>query len=171
LRPSEEVNGQLNAAGLPTIDDGLNAMALLRWPQASYALVQALAPPAAPLSLQVAEQVEIQSKYAGYIARQQAEVERMARLESRRIPTDFDYESIPGLRNEAREQLSYYRPLTLGQASRLSGVTPADVVILMVYLDRGTPAPKVQPVTNERQPGARTEGSTRNASGHREREL
>ncbi len=61
----------------------------------------------------------------------------MARLENRRIPPDFDYQATPGLRNEAREQLIRYRPLTVGQAARLTGVNPADVVIVMAHLDRG----------------------------------
>ena len=137
LRPDQETNAALQAGGLPPIDDGLNAMSLLRRPEGSYALIEKLAPTVEPLPPQVVEQVETEAKYAGYIARQQTEVERMARLEGRRIPAQFDYQSIPGLRNEAREQLQHYRPLTVGQASRLSGVTPADVTILLVHLERG----------------------------------
>lgn len=147
LRPAGEVNAVLAAAGLPPLDDGLNAMALLRRPEAAYALIEALAPPEPRLSPEAAEQVAIEAKYAGYIARQQAEVERIARLEERRIPADFDYQAVPGLRNEAREQLLHYRPLTVGQAMRLSGVTPADVAILMVFLDRGMRLPAAQPAT------------------------
>ena len=124
------------AAGVPAIDDGLNALALLRRPKTSYALIQALTPPGAPLACEVIAQVEIEAKYEGYIARQKLEVERMARMENRRIPPDFDYRIVPGLRNEAREQLTQYRPISIGQAARLSGVTPADAVILMVHLDR-----------------------------------
>ena len=118
-------------------------MALLRRPGASYALIQEVAPPpcrggAARRSRQRwSSRSRSRRKYAGYIARQQAQVAKMARLETRRIPAHFGYEGIPGLRDEAREQLLHYRPLTLGQAARLSGVTPADVVILMVHLDRG----------------------------------
>jgi tRNA uridine 5-carboxymethylaminomethyl modification enzyme len=136
LRPTEETNAALAAAGIAAIDDGANAAALLRRPEGSYALVRDLAPPPEALAPENAEQVEIELKYTGYIARQRIEVERVARLEHRRIPGGFDYAAIPGLRNEAREQLIQYRPLTVGQASRLSGVTPADVMILMVYLDR-----------------------------------
>jgi tRNA uridine 5-carboxymethylaminomethyl modification enzyme len=151
LPPSQEVNAALRARGMPAIDDGVNAMSLLRRPGASYALIQEVAPlpPSVPpvrttggrkeggtLPPEVVEQVEIEGKYAGYIARQQAQVEKMARLEARRIPPQFDYRGTPGLRGEAREQLLHYRPLTLGQAARLSGVTPADIVILMVHLDR-----------------------------------
>ena len=80
--------------------------------------------------------MEVEAKYAGYIERQRTEVARLARLEDRRIPEGFDYCAIPGLRNEAREQLVHYRPLTVGQATRLPGVNPADVVIVMAHLDR-----------------------------------
>ena len=136
LPPSDEVNAALAVAGLPPIDDGVNAIALLRRPGSAYALIEQTAPPKVSLSSKAVQQVMIQAKYAGYIDRQQIEVERIARLENRRIPARFDYVAVPGLRNEAREQLVHYRPLTVGQASRLSGVTPADIAILMVYLDR-----------------------------------
>jgi tRNA uridine 5-carboxymethylaminomethyl modification enzyme len=136
LPPSAEVNELLAAADLAEIQDGANALSLLRRPGASYALIEAAAPPKTALPPAVREQVEINARYAGYISRQQAEVARMARLEDRRLPPNYDYAGLPGLRNEAREQLLYYRPLTLGQAARLSGVTPADVMILMVHLDR-----------------------------------
>jgi len=137
LRPTKEANRALVGAGLPEIDDGLNAMALLRRPHTSYALIQSIAPPHEHLTADVIHQVEIEAKYAGYISRQEMEVERMARMEKRRIPAGLDYHSIPGLRNEAREQLIQYRPVSIGQAARLSGVTPADAVILMAHLDQG----------------------------------
>jgi len=136
LRPTEEVNAALSRAGLPPIEDGLNALALLRRPGTSYALIRDTAPADTPVSPEVARHVEIEARYAGYIARQQAEVARVARLEHRRIPKEFDYQGVPGLRNEAREQLAHYRPLTVGQAARLSGVTPADIAILLVYLEK-----------------------------------
>jgi len=136
LPPSEEVNAALRGAGLPEIDDGLNALSLLRRPEASYALIEQAAPPDAPLPAAAAAEVEIVSKYAGYIERQLAEVERMARLEERRIPPGFDYQATPGLRSEAREQLIRYRPMTVGQAGRLTGVNPADVVIILAHLEK-----------------------------------
>lgn len=144
LRPTEEANASLVAAGLPEIRDGLNALALLRRPNTSYTLIQNIAPPPFSLPLEVVEQVEVEAKYAGYIARQQAQVERMSRLENRRIPASLDYRAIPGLRNEAREQLIRYRPLTIGQAARLSGVNPADVVILLATLDRGDQKKRIE---------------------------
>jgi tRNA uridine 5-carboxymethylaminomethyl modification enzyme len=83
----------------------------------------------------VAQQVEIDQKYAGYISRQQIEVDRQSRLAEKRIPDRFRYESIYQLRAEAREKLSRVRPRNLSQASRISGITPADVALLIVHLD------------------------------------
>jgi tRNA uridine 5-carboxymethylaminomethyl modification enzyme len=139
LPPSPEVNASLARAGLASIDDGVNALSLLRRPETTYQLIAETIPPPATLSEEAAQEVALRAKYAGYIERQQSQVARMARLEGRRIPRSFDYAALSGLRNEAREQLLHYRPLTVGQASRLSGVTPADVAILLVHLDRTQP--------------------------------
>ena len=84
-----------------------------------------------------AEQVEISVKYEGYIQRQAQEVEELRRMEGRKLPPDRDYAAIQGLRLEAREKLAAVRPLDLGQASRIFGVSPADVAALMIYLERG----------------------------------
>ena len=89
------------------------------------------------LSREIARQVEISVKYQGYIDRQNRQVEEMKKLESRPLPPDVDYQSIQGLRLEAREKLAAVRPLDLGQASRISGVSPADIAALMIYLERG----------------------------------
>jgi tRNA uridine 5-carboxymethylaminomethyl modification enzyme len=86
-------------------------------------------------SREVIEQVVLESKYAGYVDRQAAQVERFQRLESKTIPDSFDYRAIPQLRAEAREKLTKIRPASLGQASRVSGIHPADLAILMIYLD------------------------------------
>ena len=83
------------------------------------------------------EQVEIQAKYDGYIARQQAEVERHAALESTRLPPDLDYRSVRGLSIEVQQKLNQHKPETLGQAARISGVTPAAISLLLVHLKRG----------------------------------
>ena len=83
----------------------------------------------------VVEQVNLEAKYSGYIDRQAAEVARFRRLEDRRIPHTFDYTAIPQLRHEAREKLSRVRPASLGQAGRVSGVTPADLAVLLLYLE------------------------------------
>ena len=98
-------------------------------------LVSALAERTRGLSAAAIEQVVLESKYAGYIARQAAQVERFQRLESKAIPTQFDFAAVPQLRAEAREKLSRIRPTSLGQASRISGISPADLAVLLIYLD------------------------------------
>jgi tRNA uridine 5-carboxymethylaminomethyl modification enzyme len=82
----------------------------------------------------VVEQVVLEAKYSGYIDRQAAEVERFRRMEDRRIPAQFDYAAVPQLRQEAREKLTRVRPASVGQASRISGITPADLAVLLFYL-------------------------------------
>jgi tRNA uridine 5-carboxymethylaminomethyl modification enzyme len=142
LRPSDNgVNDRLADAGLPALDDGVNALQFLRRPQVDYALVSSLVPPPEPLAREVAEQVQIEAKYAGYIEKQRIEVARFRRLEDRRIPPNFEYEALTGLRAEAREKLSSVRPATVGQATRLAGVNPADISVLLVHLKRLEPGP------------------------------
>jgi len=136
LRPSSAANKVLEEKGLPPLDDGVNALGFLRRPEVSYRLVAELLPPPAPLSPEVVEQVEIETKYAGYISKQRRQLEQAKRLEGMPIPADFDYERVIGLRTEARERLMCVRPATVGQASRLEGVNPSDVSILLVHLQR-----------------------------------
>ncbi len=81
------------------------------------------------------EQVVLEAKYSGYISRQSNEVERFRKLENRQIPTSFDYAAVPQLRVEAREKLARIRPVNIGQASRVSGITPADLAVLLFYLE------------------------------------
>jgi len=116
---------------------GVNALQFLRRPEVTYRAIEALAPPPRLLTPAEVEQVEIEAKYAGYIARQQRQVERMKRLETWRIPAAFDYDSVIGLRNEARQKLTHFRPATVGQAARIQGVNPADISLLLVHLERG----------------------------------
>jgi tRNA uridine 5-carboxymethylaminomethyl modification enzyme len=116
--------------------DGTETLAeLLRRPEVTY---DSLAGRDRSLPREVTEQVEILLTYAGYITRQQAEIDKLASLEDKRIPETFDYALVPSLRNEARQKLSKIRPATLGQASRISGVSPADISILIVWLKRST---------------------------------
>ena len=136
LAPSEEVNEKLIARGLNPLSDGINALQFLRRPEVTYELIEALVPPRPPLAPEAIEQVTIEAKYAGYIEKQRREVERVKRLEERPIPDEFDYEVPAGLSNEAREKLRRFRPATVGQASRLSGVNPPDISILLVYLEK-----------------------------------
>ena len=98
------------------VDNGINARQFLRRPEVNYQVINALVPPPVPLPESVIEQVSIETKFEGYIAKQLQQVERMRRLESRRIPSQLNYENIPGLRNEAKEKLSHFRPATVGQS-------------------------------------------------------
>ncbi len=133
-------NEAFTRLGLPLLDDGINALQFLRRTESSYALVSQILPPATSLKEDEAEQVEIQAKYAGYIHMQTLQIEKMKSLEDRAIPSDFDYLHLKGLRNEARQKLNHFRPVTLGQASRINGVNPADISVLLVYLERGEKA-------------------------------
>ena len=107
---------------------------LFRRPQLGYAALAPVDTGRPALDPFVAEQVEVELKYEGYLRRQQAAVEEQRRLEGRRLPPDTDYSGIPGLRLEAREKLARVRPGSIGQASRISGVSPADVSVLLVWL-------------------------------------
>jgi tRNA uridine 5-carboxymethylaminomethyl modification enzyme len=133
--PSAATNERLVAQGVAPLSSEMSAEELLRRPELRYAQLQpALDLPA--VAPDVAEQAEIQAKYGGYLAKQQREVERVRRMESRRLPPEFDYAGLRGLRNEARQVLARFRPATLGQASRLAGINPADIAVLLVALER-----------------------------------
>lgn len=135
VKPSE-ANPVLVSYGSNPVDDGVTLEQLLRRPELSYEQVAALDPTGGvELDPEVVEQVEIQTKYAGYIQKQQQVIERQKRLENRLLPDWIDYGKIRGLATEAKEKLAKIRPRTVGQASRVSGVTPADVSILLVYLE------------------------------------
>jgi tRNA uridine 5-carboxymethylaminomethyl modification enzyme len=118
-----------------TFVDGASLAKLLRRPEATWQEVVARIPELSTVDPLVAQQVEIDQKYAGYIARQQTEVDRQSRLAEKRIPDSFNYAGIFQLRAEAREKLSRIRPRNLSQACRISGITPADVALLIVHLD------------------------------------
>ena len=131
---SEALNKMLQARDTAPVENSARLADLLRRPQVSY---QDLAPfdkdrPKLPLS--VTEEVEIQLKYAGYLARQEKQVAEFKKEEARLLPEDIDYNAISGLRLEARQKLSDIRPVSLGQAGRISGVSPADIAVLMIYL-------------------------------------
>ena len=132
--PSEAVNRLLTAYGSAPIQSGVRLSELIRRPELGYAALAPCDPDRPDLPAAVWEQVEISLKYEGYIRRQQAQVDAARRLEARRLPEDADYHSIQGLRIEARQKLSRVRPRSLGQASRISGVSPADVSVLILWL-------------------------------------
>ena len=131
---SPALNDLLTARGTTPVTDGCRLIDLLRRPQVSYDDLRPFDPGAPELPKAVAEQVEITVKYEGYIRRQMREVEDFEKLEQRTLPADLDYSNIQGLRLEAREKLNAVKPRNLGQASRISGVSPADIAALMIYL-------------------------------------
>ena len=133
--PSPALSALLTEKGTADAPDGAPLIALLRRPQLHYDDLAPFDPQRPALPQDVTEQVEISVKYAGYIQRQQKQVEDLRRMEARRLPRDLDYQSMPGLRLEAREKLSAVRPENLGQASRISGVSPADITSLIIYLE------------------------------------
>ena len=133
---SPALNSLLEAKGEPPAKNSLRLADLLRRPRLSYDDLAPVDPDRPALSQAVREQVEISLKYEGYIARQQRQVEEMRRLEGRALPPDLDYQALTGLRLEARQKLAAIRPLNLGQAARISGVSPADVAALMIHLER-----------------------------------
>lgn len=136
VAPTEAVNALLRERGSTEITAGVPLISLLRRPELHYSDLKALDAQAPALTPAIEEAVEISVKYAGYIERQQRQVAEFTRMEQRRLPDGIDYEQILGLRLEARQKLNEVRPLNLGQASRISGVSPADIAALMVWLEK-----------------------------------
>ncbi len=136
IAPNEELNRYLCEKGTAPLTTGATLAELLRRPQIDYRSLIVFDKDNPHLSRDVCNRVETEIKYEGYIQRQAAAVKEMQRLESRLIPANVDYETIDGLRLEAKEKLSCIRPESIGQASRISGVSPADVAVLLVWLER-----------------------------------
>jgi len=134
IKPSPSTNAYLKNKGTQPLKNGIYLDRLLKRNELSYAAVEALAPPAERVAPKVAKQVEIEVKYEGYIQRQLREIEKFNHLEKIRIPEAFDYQAVHGLSNELKEKLSEIQPVSLGQASRMDGMTPAAISILMVAL-------------------------------------
>ncbi|MDG0961144.1 tRNA uridine-5-carboxymethylaminomethyl(34) synthesis enzyme MnmG, partial [Bacillus paranthracis] len=133
IKPRPEVQELIRNIGGSELKDGIRASDLLRRPEMTYEHIHLLVPSEVELSDEVTEQVEIQIKYEGYIEKSLQQVERMKKMESKKIPVDIDYDAISSLASEARQKLKDVRPLSVGQASRISGVNPADISILLVY--------------------------------------
>ena len=133
---SAALNEMLTARDTAPVSGSARLADLLRRPQVSYADIAPFDPERPDLPLSVTEEVEIQVKYAGYLARQQKQVEEFRKEESRLLPENMDYEAIHGLRLEARQKLSEIRPHSIGQAGRISGVSPADIAVLLIYLEQ-----------------------------------
>lgn len=135
LHPSVENLARLESAGLAPIRTSTSLADFLRRPEMDYAKLASLFG-LERLAPEVEEQLEIAIRYEGYIKKQQEQVERLEHLESRRLPVDLDYALVPSLRDEAREKLAAVRPLSVGQASRISGVSPADISVLLIWLEQ-----------------------------------
>ena len=143
IKPTEEMAKKLEKVGLPTIKTAMTLADLLKRPHITYQQISDLATEIGvsstinldpDVSCAIREQVEIQIKYAGYIARQDLQIEKFRRLETLPIPSNFNFDAVHGLKTEARKKLSQVRPVSIGHASRVPGVTPADISILMVWL-------------------------------------
>jgi tRNA uridine 5-carboxymethylaminomethyl modification enzyme len=134
IKPLPAVNDHLEARGTPPIDNGIHLIQLLKRAELDYGTVAALAPPEAPLKAAVARQVEIEVKYEGYIQRQLQEIDKFKHLEQIKLPETIDYTTVHGLSAELKEKLAAVRPTSLGQASRIAGMTPAAISVLMVHL-------------------------------------
>ena len=133
---SAELNAMLTARDTATVENSARLADLLRRPQVSYEDIAPFDPGRPELSQAVTEEVQIQVKYAGYLARQEKQVEEFKKEESRLLPTDIDYATIGGLRLEARQKLAEIRPMSIGQAGRISGVSPSDIAVLLIWLEQ-----------------------------------
>ncbi len=134
IAPSEELNKVLEEAGTAPLKTGCKMSELLKRPQVTYKLLEPFDKTRPEIAKEVFEQVEINFKYEGYIKRQKAQVDELKRLEVKKIPEDIDYKAITNLRLEAIEKLEKIRPENVGQASRISGVSPADISVLLIHL-------------------------------------
>jgi len=133
---SDALNEMLAARENAPVQNSARLADLLRRPQVTYGDIAPFDPNRPDLPAAVTEEVQIQLKYAGYLARQEKQVEDFKREESRRLPENIDYEAISGLRLEARQKLAQIRPVSIGQAGRISGVSPADIAVLLIFLEQ-----------------------------------
>ena len=134
ISPTKEVNQILVSRETSEISTGVRLIELMKRPQLDYKALAPIDSGRPNLDANIFEQVEIEIKYEGYIQKQQKQVEQMRKLEEKHLPVDFDYTQITGLRLEAQEKLNKIKPLNIGQASRISGVSPADISVLLIWL-------------------------------------
>ncbi|AQR78705.1 tRNA uridine-5-carboxymethylaminomethyl(34) synthesis enzyme MnmG [Paenibacillus larvae] len=135
VRPEAFIQDLLAEAGTVQLNNAVDLLSLLRRPQIMYSHIEQMSPSPLELDGEMKEQVEIQIKYSGYSEKQLAQVERLKKMEKKLIPDDIVYEEIHGIATEAKQKLAKIRPISIGQASRISGVSPADISILLVYLE------------------------------------
>ena len=133
---SEAVNKVLSEHESTPLNSGVSLAELLKRPELNYESIKDIDKNREPLPKEVTDQVTINIKYEGYITRQLRQVEQYKKLENKKIPEDINYEDVNSLRIEARQKLTQIRPMSLGQASRISGVSPADISVLLVYLEQ-----------------------------------
>ena len=136
VKSTPEVNAVLAQQGSTELPGEASLDQLLKRPELGYGDIEMISPPDTPLDTAAAEQVEIQVKYEGYIQRQLQQVERFASLEQKGIPADMDFDAVTGLGSEVKQKLKQVQPVSLGQASRISGITPAALSLLMVALEK-----------------------------------
>ena len=136
VKPTEETNKFLEENGSTPIKHGVKLIELLKRSELSYKVLEKLDPERPILTRQEAEQVEIQVKYEGYIKLQLVQVEKFKKLETKMLPEDMDYKNMQGISLEARQKLDKFKPMSIGQASRISGVSPADIAVLLINLEQ-----------------------------------
>ncbi|AGK56189.1 tRNA uridine-5-carboxymethylaminomethyl(34) synthesis enzyme MnmG [Bacillus sp. 1NLA3E] len=137
IKPTEQVQELIKAQGGSELKDGVRASDLLKRPEMTYDHIDLLIPSEVLLDSEVKEQVEIQTKYEGYIEKSLQQVDRLKKMEDKKIPENIDYDAVTGIATEARQKLKKVQPLSIAQASRISGVNPADISILLVYIEQG----------------------------------
>ena len=138
VKPSPEVNAYVESRNEKPLKDGVLASEFLRRPRVTYAdLLRFIPAPEKPLDRRVIEEIEIRIKYAGYIKKAEESVAKMKKMEAKKIPDNIDFDAIDGLATEAHQKLDKIRPETIAQATRISGVNPADIAILSIYIERG----------------------------------
>ena len=136
IKPTEEINKFLESNGSSKIEHGIKLIELLKRSELSYDLLKEIDEGRPNLTKQQQEQVEIQVKYEGYIKLQLVQVEKFKKLETKLLPEDIDYKNLKGISLEARQKLDKFKPVSIGQASRISGVSPADIAVLLIYLEQ-----------------------------------
>jgi tRNA uridine 5-carboxymethylaminomethyl modification enzyme len=131
-----ETNAFLESHGSTPLQNRISLAELLKRPEMNYEILAEIDSDRPKLSLHAVTQLEVQIKYQGYIVKQQQQIERFKKLENRKLPEAFDYNEIDGLRIEARQKLNQLKPVSVGQASRISGVSPADINVLLIHLEK-----------------------------------
>jgi len=137
LKPNEETQNVIRAKGGADLKDGIKGQDLLKRPEMTYDDIAQLSPSPIELTDEMKEQIEIQIKYEGYIEKSLLQVEKLKKMEDKKIPDLIDYDAISGIATEAKQKMKEVRPLSIAQASRISGVNPADISILLVYIEQG----------------------------------